>query len=415
MKTKSFPGSNINLVKLHNLQAILLNFLYEEKISRIELARQTSLSTTTITNLTSELLNEGIIEEGELSRGSLKRQQVGRPRTMLRLVPEARYAIGIHIGIGIYRVAVTDLRANFIHDKFAHFELVTPPETVINDMATLVQQTIKESGVDPNRVIGIGVGASGLVDYETGVNVLSARLGWHNVPIETLLEEQLGLPVCIDNNVRCMALGEAYFGAGKDVSVLAFVYGRIGVGAGFVINGEVFRGSGAGAGEIGHTLMILDNGELCTCGNKGCLETLVSERLLIREALKIAKNQPENLVAKYLDERKNESLLDLIFAAACDGDDVIKNLITELSTSLGIALSNLVNVINPELIILGGMYAQGCDLILPVAERTMREKAFGGLGEKVRLQITSFGWRAGVVGAAALALMTFFYKNGRGY
>ena len=415
MKTTSYSGSNINIVKVHNLQAVLLYFLRDEKISRVELARKTSLSTTTITNLTAELLNEGIIEEEEIIHGSPKRQHVGRPRTMLRLVPEARYAIGIHIGIGIYRVAITDLRANFVHNTFSNFNLETAPETVINHMAKLVQEVIADSGVDPDRIIGIGVGASGLVDYENGVNVLSARLGWHNVPIKNILEEQLNLPVCVDNNVRCMALGEAYFGDGRDVSVLAFVYGRIGVGAGIVINGQVFRGSGAGAGEIGHTIMLSNNGELCTCGNKGCLETLVSERLLIREALQIAKNHPDSLLAKYLDQRKNESTLDLIFAAACDGDVGIKNLIDELSTSLGIALSNLVNVINPELIVLGGMFAQGCDLILPVAERTMREKAFGGLGEKVRIQLTSFGWRAGVTGAASLALMTYFYNNGKGY
>lgn len=415
MKIKNFPGSNINLVKVNNLQAILLSFLHNEKISRVELARQTSLSTTTITNLTSELLNDGIIEEEEIDRGSLQQNRVGRPRTMLKLVPEARYAVGIHIGIGIYRVAVTDLRANFIHNAIANFELETPAETVINAMADLVQRTITDSGVDRNRILGIGVGASGLVDYETGVNVLSVRLGWHDVPIAALLEGRLDLPVCVDNNVRCMALGEAYFGAGKDASVLAFVYGRIGVGAGFVVNGQVFRGSGAGAGEIGHTMMVSNNGQLCTCGNTGCLETLVSERVLIRRALELAKVQPDSLLAKYLDQQESKNALDQIFAAACDGDDGAKGLITELSISLGIALSNLVNVINPELILLGGLFAQGCDLILPVAERTMRQSAFGGLGEKVRLQITSFGWRAGVTGSAALALMTFFYKNVKGY
>lgn len=414
MTLKTFLGSNINLVKVHNLQAILLSFLHNEKISRVELSRRTSLSTTTITNLTSELLKDGIIEEEVCNRGASKQQRVGRPRTMLRLVPEARYAIGVHIGIGLYRVAITDLRANFIHNTIADFDPATPPVSVINNMADLVQRTITESGVDRNRIIGIGVGASGLVDYEAGVNVLSPRLGWHNVPVADYLQTYLGLPVCVDNNVRCMALGEAYFGVGKDVSVLAFVYGRIGVGAGFVVDGQVFRGSGAGAGEIGHTTMLSNNGEVCTCGNKGCLETLVSERVLIKQALKLAKNHPDSLLAKYLDSG-SESTLDLIFTAACDGDDGAKGLITELSTSLGIALSNLVNVINPELIILGGMFSQGCDLILPVAERTMRESAFGGLGEKVRLEVTSFGWRAGVTGAAALALMTFFYKNGEGY
>jgi len=410
MAKNTFLGSNINLVKAHNLQAILLSFLHNKKISRVELAKQTSLSTTTITNLTAELLEEGIIEE-EVSDSPARQQRVGRPRTMLRLIPEARFSIGVHIGIGIFRVAVTDLRANFIHNKLSDFELDSSPEEVMQDIADLIEETILDSQIDRSKIIGVGVGASGLVDYDAGVNVLSPRLGWREVPIAQLLQNHINLPVSVDNNVRCMALGEAYFGIGKDVSVLAFVYGRIGVGAGFVVNGQVFRGSGAGAGEIGHTIMLNHNGGVCTCGNVGCLETLVSERVLINKAIVLAKQQPESLLGKYLDQTDESRTLGLIFEAACEGDDGAKGLITELATSLGVALSNLVNVLNPELIILGGMFAQGCDHILPVAEKTMREMAFGGLGEKVRMRVTSFGWRAGVTGAAALALMSFFYTN----
>jgi predicted NBD/HSP70 family sugar kinase len=249
------------------------------------------------------------------------------------------------------------------------------------------------------------------VDYEEGVNVLSPRLDWHDIPIATLLQERLGLPICVDNNVRCMALGEAYFGAGRGVNVLAYVYGRIGVGAGFVVNGQVFRGSGAGAGEIGHTVMLPLSGERCTCGNKGCLETLVSERVLIKQARELASAQPNGILAGYLQQGDDSGLLDQVFSAASDGDEGAKGLVTNLATYLGIALSNLVNVLNPELILLGGLFSQGSDLILPVAEKTMCETAFGGLGENVRLEVTSFGWRAGVTGAAALALMSFFYTD----
>jgi glucokinase-like ROK family protein len=413
MSTNTFLGSNINLVKAHNLQAILLSFLHNERISRVELARHTSLSTTTITNLTAELLADGIIQE-QLAGVSSINSQVGRPRTMLQLITEARYAVGVHIGIGLVRVAITDLRAGFIHHVMTTFDLNTPAERVIEQIAESIQTTITESGVEKQKILGVGVGASGLVDFEAGVNVLSVRLGWHDVPIADLLQTRLNLPVCVDNNVRCMALGEAFFGAGRGVSVLAFVYGRIGVGAGFVVNGQVFRGSGAGAGEIGHTIMVPKNGELCSCGNTGCLETLVSERVLIRQAFELAKSQPESKLADYLRRGASANPLEMVFSAACDGDEGANRLVKELATQLGIALSNLVNVLNPELILLGGLFSQGCDLILPVAEKTMRETAFGGLGQKVRLEITSFGWRAGVTGAAALALMSFFYQSGKG-
>ena len=410
MKSPSFLGSNINFVKAHNLRAILLSLLHNETISRVELAKQTELSTTTITNLTAELLKEGIILEQESVQESSTRRRVGRPRTMLRLDPDARYAVGVHVGIGLYRVAIANLHAKIIHNSISSFDLNTSPQDVMEEVAISIKQTIAESGIDPERVIGVGVGASGLVDYENGVNVLAYRLGWRDVPISEILGSRLGLPVCVDNNVRAMALGEAFFGAGRGVGILAFVYGRVGVGAGLVVNGQLFHGSGAGAGEIGHTTMLPFQGDLCTCGNRGCLETLVSEPVLVAQAQALAEQHTNSILAQYLRER-DDRVIDRVIAAACDGDVFAQKLFTDLASYLGIALANLVNVFNPEMIILGGMFSQGCDMVIPVAEATMRERAYAGLGEKARLVTTSFGWQAGVTGAAALALTSYFYQT----
>jgi predicted NBD/HSP70 family sugar kinase len=412
-KSNNLLGSNINLVKSHNIRAILLSLLQDGPISRVELAEKLSLSNTTITNLMSELLDQGIILEEQVETPE-KRRSVGRPRRMLQLVPSARYAVGVHIGVGIFRVAITNLFADIINGEIAKFDLNTPPDVVIKDIVRLIELTIQKSNIEREKVIGIGVGASGLVNYEEGINVLAPRLGWENVPIQHLMEIQLDLPVCVDNNVRTMALAEAFFGDGQGVGVLAFVYGRIGVGSGIVVNGQVFRGSGAGAGEIGHTTIIPQGGETCSCGNTGCLETLLSEPVWIRHAEKLAASHPDSILATYLKRGDERSPIDQIFSAATDGDEIAQQFIADRSCYLGIALANLVNVLNPELIILGGMFAQGSDLILPIAEARMREAAFAGLGEKVTLEVTSFGWRAGVIGAAALALTTFFYQQKEG-
>jgi glucokinase len=333
---------------------------------------------------------------------------------MLRLVPAARYAIGVHIGVGLFRVAITNLFAEIVYNEIATFDLATPPEVVIADIVKLVESTIEKSDIERGRVIGVGVGASGLVNYEEGTNVLAPRLGWENVPIQHLMETQLDLPVCVDNNVRTMALAEAIFGYGQGVDVLAFVYGRIGVGAGIVVNGQVFRGSGAGAGEIGHTIIIPQGGETCTCGNTGCLETLLSEPGWIQHAQKLAAAHPDSLLAGILRQGDGRSPIEGVFSAAADGDEHTKEFIEDRSCYLGIALANLVNVLNPEMIIVGGMLAQGSGLILPVAEAKMKQAAFAGLGEKVKLQTTSFGWRAGVIGGASLALTTYFYQYAEG-
>lgn len=389
-----------------------MSLLYEGEISRAEIAKRTSLSSATITNLASELISQGIITEiaPAISEAESKRA-VGRPQRMLRLIPNACYAIGVHIGVGLFRVAVTNLHADIIENCIVEFERETPALDVLEQIATEIDGLIADTAIDRQRVLGVGVGASGLVNHEKGLSVLAPRLGWQNVNIQEILQNKLSLPVQVDNNVRAMAIGEAFFGAGRGVNVLAFVYGRSGVGAGFVVNGQVFRGSGAGAGEIGHTIMVPEGGQPCRCGQKGCLETLVTEPVIVRQANEIAQQHPDSLLAQYLAQDDGTPLIDRLFAAAREGDQVTKSMIESQIHYLGIALANLVNILNPEMILLGGVFAQGDDLIRPVACQVMRETAFSSLGEDVIVEPTSFGWRAGVIGAAALALMDFFYQR----
>jgi glucokinase-like ROK family protein len=339
------------------------------------------------------------------------KRSVGRPRTALKLIPDARYAVGVHIGIGLIRVAVTNLQAEIICNNFADYNIESPHEEILTRVAQLIEKTIMDSQVNRKRIIGVGFGASGLVDFQSGVNVLAPTLGWRDVPIRDWLSERVHLPVCVDNNVRAMTLGESLFGLGRGVKVLALVYGRIGVGAGFVVNGEVFRGSAAGAGEIGHTVMIPEGGDLCRCGKRGCLETLVSEQVILRQAEILAEENQSSILATYLKKQGEEKPIERIFAAARDGDKATRDMIERCAYYLGIALTNLVNVLNPELILLAGMFAQGEDLFLPVVQKTVRDKAFAGLGERVQVQTTGFGWRAGVIGAAALALDAFVYQQ----
>lgn len=405
----TFLGSNISLVKSHNLRAILLTLLLEGGASRVQLAQRTSLSSTTITNLVSELLESGVVAE-EGAQPSKEPRSVGRPRTALWLVPDSRFAIGVHIEVGTARVAISNLYAEVVVERTIEFEVSEPGEQILDRIACLIESIVAESAISGERLLGVGVGASGLVDYRTGVNLLAPNLGWRNLPIRDTLNSRLGLPVVVDNNVRSMALSEALFGAGRGVNVLAYVYGKIGVGAGIVVNGRIYHGSTAGAGEIGHITLVAEGGETCHCGNRGCLETLVSEPALLRQAWRVAQDHPDSRLARLLRQRPHDQALEAVFAAARDGDALAGSLLADQARYLGIALANLVNVLNPELIILGGIFAKGGDLILPAVEETMRQRSFAGLGEGVRLQAASFEDFAGVVGASALALDSFFYQ-----
>src|SRR5665648_259114 len=407
---QQLSGSNINLVKAHNIQVVLLNLLNEESLSRVQLARRTKLSNTTITNLVSELIDQGIIveENGSEIPDDIIRP-VGRPRTSIRLQPNARYVFGIHIGVGTFRVALTNLRDEIIDTCNQEFDVKMPAEPVLEQMAACVESLIDSNNITREHVIGLGVGASGLVDFPTGVNIVASNLSWRNIPIRDYLQERLHLPVVVDNNVRTMAIGETYFGAGRNSNSLVFVYGRVGVGAGLTFKGDIYRGNTMGAGEIGHTIMLMHGGERCHCGNSGCLETLVSESAILRQSDKIASQNPDGILAQ-LEVSDDVSAIERVFIAGRQGDENVRQMLEERGEYLGIALVNVVNLFNPEQILLGGIFSQGQDFFLEPAIKAVRQMSFGRMGEKVTIQSTTFGWKAGVVGAAALALINFFYQ-----
>ena len=397
-------GSNI---KSHNMRVILLALLRYKTVSRVRLSRLTGLSTTTITNLVTELMARGLITE----RGIRHQGSVGRPRTALALVPDARYAVGVHIGVGSVRVTLADLFARPLDILRLEHPVDCSSQEVLTETVRLIHEIIDANSIPPSDVVGVGIGASGLVDIKTGVNVLAPNLGWRNIPLRAWFGERLDFPIHVDNNVRAMALAEAMFGSEPHGHVLAFVYARIGVGAGFVLGNQLYSGSGAGAGEIGHmTILVEGEREIeCRCGNYGCLETLFSEPVIVRAAQALAKKAPEGILAQSL-AAGDGSILDRVFAAAEQGDAATQALLAERASYMGIALANLVNILNPDRIVLGGMFVQGRPWLLPATEATMRRRAFANLGKRVQIETTSFGRDVGAIGAASLALNQFFYQ-----
>jgi glucokinase len=177
-----------------------------------------------------------------------------------------------------------------------------------------------------------------------------------------------------------------------------------------VVDNRLYQGSAAGAGELGHNTIIPDGGEPCRCGNRGCLETLVSEPAIVRSAETLAQQHPESLLATYLREHQGPPI-ERILAAARAGDAHASTLLDQRARYLGIALANLVNVLNPELIVFGGVFAQAYDILIPTIQETIRRRAFAHLGEHVQLRTATFGRQAGATGAAALALNAFFFRQ----
>ena len=400
-------GTNSSEIKAQNISAILLAPLHHSGISRVQLAQSTGVSTATITNLVNELMVMGLVAE----EGTVKVDvpQVGRPQKALRLIPQARYAIGVHIDIDQVRVMLANLQAQAVRTYTLQHDIGQPWERLLDELIEVIQHLIQDASIDPDDIAGVGVASPGLVDLHSGTTVIASSLNWRDVPICEYLSERLELPVVVENNVRAMALGEALFGDAQDVHALAFAYARIGVGAGLVVGGQLYRGATAGAGEIGHTTIVLDDGITCHCGNTGCLETLVSEPAIIKQAQRIAGEEPEGLLAKAL-QNSAAPTLQQVFNVARAGDRSTQTMLADCACYMGVALANLINIFNPELIILGGLFYRGEDLLLPAIEDSVRQRAFANLGQQVQIRTTEFGDDVGMVGAVALALDTFFYR-----
>lgn len=391
-------------IKQHNLSAILMALLQDETLSRSILSEQLGISNATVTNLIAELQEQGIVAEGGEIKASL-----GRPQKTLHIIPEARYVVGVHLDVDTVNITLANLRGQQIDAiSLPHMKDI-PWEIVLAASTSAAEDLLERYHIEREKVIGVGVAASGLVDPTTGVNIIAPNMRWRDVPLKAYFEQHLQLPTVVDNNVRAMALYEALLGSAKDVQALAFVYTRIGIGAGLVVDRRLYRGANAGAGEIGHTTVILEGGEVCRCGNTGCLETLFSEPVLMRLAQQIAHEHPGGILAELFSTAESPTI-DLVFLAAAQGDEVVQAMLKDRAQYIGLALANLVNVFNPEVILLGGIFSKERNTLLPTLSEIIKTRTFGMLGTQVELRTTTRGASIGMEGAATLALDRLFYR-----
>ncbi len=405
------PATN---TRTRNESAVLLELLHHEHVSRVHLAELTALSATTITKIINNFLQAGLVEEDQDTSLRTSSEGAGRPRTALRLIPQARYAVGIYLRSGEAQIGITDLRAQVLHRVALPFDRTAPPEKVLGQVATGILEALASQGIALERVVGAGFGLNGSVDAESGMNFYAPGLEWHNVPTYDILKSHLPLPVCADNNVRLMAIGEAFFGDYQQYKNMALVYVHYGMGSGLVIDGQILRGAFAAAGQISEMTLITAVDSDCFQGEIRDLGSLLTESALINDAANIAAaaNQPD--LGVYL-RGDGEGRLERLFAESQAGNEPIKRFLHERATYMGIGLANLINLLNPELILLAGnVYSKGHAVMLPPTQAAVERWSFGNLGQRVKLAVVPLGRPIGVIGAAAFALDNFFYRQGGG-
>lgn len=397
-----YIGNNSKITKMANRALILRILLEYGPISRVEIARIAKLTQATITKITQELLKEGIIVEvNDKTKEGESPANVGRRPVLLDLKSDSFYVIGIEISDRL-KGGIFNPRAGLINKEYCALRN-RDPLTIIQDTVNLIESLLQNSGVNAQRCLGIGVGVPGLVDCKRGLVKLCPRLDWANVPLATLLSQAIGLPVVIDNNVRTMTLGEKMFGKGRNSNNMVLVYVDQGIGAGIIIGKELYSGSTNGAGEVGH-MVVVDNHDLkCSCGRFGCLETVSSWTALFFRARQAA--QERDTILKELSKGKIENInLEIITQAASLGDEVTLEILTNAGRNLGIGISNVVNILNPDLIVLAGRVPLlGAPIIEPLTE-ILKQRIFAAPGEGIRLEVSELGVNLSVIGPAALAL-----------
>ncbi|MGA5759071.1 ROK family transcriptional regulator [Nonomuraea bangladeshensis] len=370
--------SPVQDVRRHHLRLVLRSLRDDGVQPRADLARRLGLSATTMTKVVGQLLDEGLVAEGAVEGAG---QRVGRPSTGIGIRADARNVIGVRVGAGTVELGLCDLRARVTRSASFAFDPAERPGRVVARIAE--EASLLAKGLPDGRLLGVGVAAPGPVDAEHRRNVLSVNLGWRDVPFADLLEPALGVPAVVDHNVRSMALAESRYGATGGADPLLYVHVRTGVGAGLVIGGQPFRPGAYGVTELGH-LRVREKGRTCACGATGCLETVVSEAYL---AERLGRPSPDPLAE--LDDE----------------------LLGEVAGHLTTGLASVVNLLNPELILLGGIFRTAPEPVFDRVRAALRAKVFPVLRDMVRVERPTLGGDAGVVGGAAVALDSFLYER----
>lgn len=285
---------------------------------------------------------------------------------------------------------------------------VTPakegPEAVVRSITESTGRALNEAGMAAADLAGIGIGAPGISNPETGILFTSPNLpGWHDVPIRDIIEKQLGSQAFLINDANAAALGEFHFGAGKGTRNIIYITVSTGIGGGIIIDSRNYTGSIGTAGELGH-MVIADNGPQCACGNKGCWETLASGTALAREARQRIHEGATTSILKYVDGESKNINAEAVHEAARAGDELANELIAGVAYYLGVGLANLINIFNPEKIIIGGGLSNIGDLLLRPAYEEAGRRAFQEPYQAVRFARPELGHDSGVLGAAAYAL-----------
>jgi len=382
-------------------QSLILRLIKDrEFISRAEISKVTGLNRSTVSNLTGELLEKNLIVE--TGRGE---SPVGRKPIFLTINPNGALSLGVQIGDSNLTVLIINISGKIL---FKERILITSN----TDISYLVELAIDLSRKEIEKIQkkemlkGIGIGIAGLVDAKKGSILFAPNLKGDHINVRELFQKELGIEnIIVDNEVNAMVVGEMWFGAARGCQNILCVNVGQGVGSGIVVQNRLFRGVKGIAGEIGHTV-IKPNGPACPCGNRGCLEVLCGGRALKNSILSHISKSDKSILSRLLKE-KGMNIAVMLRKAADSGDPVAMKIIRDAGQYLGVGLGNAINILSPEIVVVGGRVVDYCSQIFTVASQKARKIALKPVKD-IKIVKSELGEDSEAIGAATLILDRMF-------
>ena len=375
------PGSQSSLHRA-NLERVVRAVRLAGSLTQAEIARTTGLSAATVSNIVRELRDNGTVQVTPTSSG-------GRRARSVALSGDAGIVVGVDFGHSHLRVAVGNLAHQVLAEQSEPIDVDASASQGFDRAEQLVARLVESTGIDRDKVLGVGLGVPGPIDVESGTLGSTAILpGWSGINPRQELTDRLGVPVQVDNDANLGALGELVWGGGRGVKDLAYIKVASGVGAGLVVDGRIYRGPGGTAGEIGH-ITLDESGPVCRCGNRGCLETFTAARYVL-ELLR--GSHGEGLTIPKMVQLGRE------------GDPGCRRVIGDVGRHIGMGVASLCNILNPSRVVLGGDLAEAGELVLGPIRESVSRYAIPSAAQRLSVVPGALGARAEVLGALALVL-----------
>ncbi|MCI0397229.1 MAG: ROK family transcriptional regulator [Chloroflexi bacterium] len=388
---------DLTSVRANNLSRVLNLIREAGSISRAALVRQTGLSATTVSALANDLLASGFVHESGTGRSG-----GGRPPILLQFDYKFRHVVGVDMGATHLTAVAMDLQGCVVARHFCHYDVIGNPQGTMATICQLAERVIAEAGLEPSRILGLGITIPAPLEGQNLDRLTTIYMpAWEGLDLLGTVQQAFAFPVYLDNDANAGAIAEKWWGVGRSFSNLAYIKLGTGVGSGLILKNEIYRGNGGTAGEIGHTTIDPD-GPRCRCGNRGCMESFVGAPAVLAE------------VARRFDGRRpawapeDGLTLNAITTAALAGDPVCRSVVEEAGAYLGIAVANLVNLINPGLVVLGGDLGEAGDLLINTVQAAVLQRAMPKAAREARIVLSELGDDAVAIGAATLAIQHAF-------